>query len=383
MNRTDRNRLLRLALANSTGFSATTAVPLWIGLIAPLLGVASSWPSVIASLQLACAAAGNIGASMALRRHPAEKIAVVAALISSAGSLLAAIPLASSFAVGCAINGAALGVLLSATNRIVATTEAVHEGYSLLMVVEVMFAASFYIVMPLVIRQFGLASLFLMLMLLGLTVAALMRGLSASASQPRNVCAADNPGSSGRAMLMLLAFAIFFSGQSAVWSRVLSIGALLGLDAVQVGRVMALSVLTGLLGAMLAKLIGERFGITKPLLASCALLGAVLLINVHTTSTLLFAVSATCIMLLTMFTVPYVFTSLARLDRSGRWASAGPAFLLIGTAIGPSIAAYTLNSGTFSDVGKLACILVLAAAAMFVGGSVWRSTQMSSAARRE
>jgi hypothetical protein len=364
--RTTRGQLLRVALANSVGFSTTTAVPLWIGTIASHLGVPASWPSVIASLQLACAAAGNITGSIMFRNQPAPKIGLIAAVTGAVGYMLAAIPNAATFAIGCALSGAALGVLLSATNRIVATTDAVHKGYSLVMIVEVAFAVSFYMLVPLIIRELGLMSLFVVLMVLAVTAAAMMLTLirlgtiEGSGTRPR---AAGQQRL--RPLLVLLAFSIFFSGQSAVWSRILSVGELVGLGGVTTGRVMAGAALTGLCGALLAGMIGERFGVTKPLLVSGAALAGILLITVYTHSPLVFGVSATTIMLVTMFTVPYVFTTLARFDTVGRWASAGPAFLLIGTAIGPSVAAYTLTEGTFLDVGHTAAALVVTAAAMF------------------
>jgi predicted MFS family arabinose efflux permease len=67
-----------------------------------------------------------------------------------------------------------------------------------------------------------------------------------------------------------------------------------------------------------------------------------------------------------VFVVPYIFALLAGLDKLGRWASIGPAFVLTGVALGPGIAGVVSRGVDFTTLGYVASACVAAAMTLFI-----------------
>src|SRR5580704_15970360 len=59
--------VVRLALVNSVGFSASTIVPLWLGDISAHLGAPAWYGGFVATLQLAACALMNVGTPFVFR----------------------------------------------------------------------------------------------------------------------------------------------------------------------------------------------------------------------------------------------------------------------------------------------------------------------------
>jgi predicted MFS family arabinose efflux permease len=57
---------------------------------------------------------------------------------------------------------------------------------------------------------------------------------------------------------------------------------------------------------------------------------------------------------------------LADLDKAGRWASIGPAFVLTGVALGPGIAGVVSRGVDFTTLGYVAVACIAAAMTLFV-----------------
>jgi hypothetical protein len=120
--------LLRIALVNSVGFSASAAVPLWVGSVAAHFGYPSWGAGAVATAQLACAALLNAAIPWLFRGAHLKKLAFVAAAVALLGNGLAWLGSSSLFIAGCLLCGAAFGVLLNVTNRLVAGSSSPQRG---------------------------------------------------------------------------------------------------------------------------------------------------------------------------------------------------------------------------------------------------------------
>ena len=365
--------LLRIALANSVGFSASTAVPIWVGSVGAHFGYPSWGAGAVATGQLACAALLNAATPWLFRGAHLRKLAYVAAAVALLGNGLAWVGPSSVFIAGCLLCGAAFGVLLNVTNRLVASSSAPQRGYAVVQLVEVLFCIGFFLGVPPIVERFGSFSVFAALAGLCAGVFLLLAGVPVSAPGNSEVDTPViakgrvnnlNPGgalpNTGAAVLTLCATVLLFAGQSSVNASLVSIGAAVDLSVLWVGRVISLGLLASLCGAIFARGLGERAGLLRPLLAGAGVLGGAMLVVTLGRGAAAFIGGTIVLFMGIVFVVPYIYALLAGLDKAGRWASIGPACVLTGWALGPGIAGVVIRGVDFTTLGyvALACVAV-------------------------
>ncbi len=366
--------LLRICLANSIGFSASTAVPIWVGSVGAHFGFPSWGAGAVATGQLACAALLNAATPWLFRGAHLGRLAFGAAAVALLGNGLAWRGSSAAFIAGCLLCGAGFGVLLNVTNRLVANSSAPQRGYATVQVVEVLFCIVFYLGVPPIVERFGTLAVFAALAALCAGVFLLLAGVPVDVPGASEVTARHAllgsqggtvelrpggvPPNAGAAVLSLCAAALLFAGYSSINSSLVSIGATVGLSVLWVGRVIALGLLAGLSGAMVARGLGERAGLLVPLLAGAGVLGGDVIVMTLAGGGTVFIGSAIVMFMDMVFLVPYIFALLAVLDKAGRWASIGPGFVLTGAALGPGIAGIVNRGVDFTTLGftALACI---------------------------
>jgi hypothetical protein len=289
----------------------------------------------------------------------------VAAAVALLGNGLAWLGSSSAFIAGCLLCGAGLGVLLNVTNRLVAGSSAPQRGYATVQLVEVLFCIGFFLGVPPLVERFGILSVFATLATLCAGVFLLLAGVPVSSHVP---VAKLKPGAlpnTGAAALSLCAAALLFAGYSSVSASLVSIGAAIGLSVLWVGRVMALGLLAGLGGAIIARGLGERAGAFLPLLAGTGVVGCDMLV-VTLGGGAAFILGAIVLFTCMVFLVPYIYALLAALDKSGRWGSIGPGFVLTGVALGPGIAGVVTRGVDFTTLGYVSFSMVVAAMTLFL-----------------
>jgi hypothetical protein len=390
--------LVRIALANSVGFSASTAVPLWVGSAGAHFGFPSWGAGAVATGQLACAALLNSATPWLFPRADLRKLAFAGAAVGMLGNGLAWLGSASVFIAGCLLCGAGFGALLNVTNRLVAGSSAPQRGYAIVQLVEVLFCIGFFLGVPLVTERFGTLSVFAVLATLCAGVFLLLAGVPVDASGGSKAVARDDvlagtegctpqlkrsrtPPNIGAAVLSLCAAALLFAGYSAVSSLLVSIGAAVGLSTLWVGRIMALGLFASLAGAMFARALGERAGLLSPLLIGAGVLGSDMLVVTLGAGAATFIGGAIVMFIGTVFLLPYIYALLAGLDKAGRWASIAPGFILTGVALGPGIAGVASRGVDFTTLGYVASVCIAAAMALFLCAERvrWRAGRASAA----
>lgn len=360
--------LLRIALANSIGFSASTAVPLWVGGMSSHLGLPSWGAGAVATGQLTCAALLNAMTPWLFRGTHLRILAFVGAAIALLGNGLAWLGSPSAFIAGCLFGGAGFGVLLNVTNRLVAGSSAPQQGYATVQLVEVLFCIGFFLCVPPIIERCGILSVFAVLATLCAGVFLLLAGVPVSGST--EVAARKKSGlppNTAPAVLSLCAAALLFAGYSAVSSSLVSIGAAVGMSLLWVGRIMALGLLSSLGGAIFARGMGERAGVLLPLLAGAGVVGADMLVLTLGRGPYGFIGGSLLLFMGMVFVSPYIYTLLAGLDKAGRWASIAPGFVLTGVAFGPGIAGIVTHGIDFRVLGITAMTCIIVAMTLLVG----------------
>ena len=353
---------VRLALVNSTGFSLTTILPLWIAALPTVLHVAPWQVGLLGTLQLATCGMCNIAAPWLAPRSAELTVARMALSIAVLGCLCEGLALSVGdkslvlFGLAAMLSGAAFGVLLAMTNRIMAGSDHAQHGYAIFQIVEVCFASAVFVTGAILVRGSG-SMLFMAsaaICLLGL--AALHRLPDPNLTLHKSQTHA--PSSKLGGFLMLGSMLCFFSGQSSINSFLIPIGARSGLDDQTVAHIVGAGMVFALGGATMARVLGERFGTIVPLITVGMLMAFDFVLITAPAPPLGFAIGAALIPSGTIFVVPYFFTALARADREGRFASLGPAFLIGGVSLGPLIAGLLGNGMGYARLGWTSALLV-------------------------
>jgi predicted MFS family arabinose efflux permease len=226
------------------------------------------------------------------------------------------------------------------------------------------FATAFYLAMPQLIGRLGVHSIFA-----SLAVVAVLAAAACAAWLPTEATA--QAAGAARPPLRLipaaaaacLCIALIFVGQSAVWNFVVAIGQGQGLSMQAVGAVMAACAAVNILGPLAGRLLGERLGLAGPMLAAFALLALDALLITHIDGLPAFAAGTVLLVLLPGFALPYAFAFLARLG-DDRYAGAGPAFLMLGSAAGPALGAAVLHEAQVPGLGLVSATIVLVASGL-------------------
>lgn len=355
--------LTRLALINSIGYAGSTIVPLWVGDIGAHMDMPAWFGGVVATAQLFAAALFNLMTPFLFRTAAPAQLAKVALPLAAGAYLFTLSETPFLFVLASLIGGACLGVVLNATNRIVAASAEVQKGYSIFLISEGVFSSSMFYSGALLSQRFGLTVIFLTLPAVTLLGTILMLSL------PTTQLAAGS--SLGRAaygrigiypILGLIALLVFFSGQSCMMASALALGRAAGISAQTASATVAVGVIIGLLGAIASRLLGERFGVRWPILCATATLALMVFAMTQFGGPMMFYVGVPWLQLTTFFVVPYFFTMLARLDTTGRMASIGPAFLIAGVAVGPSLAASVTAVWGVAMLGPVASLALFCSA---------------------
>jgi MFS family permease len=159
-------------------------------------------------------------------------------------------------------------------------------------------------------------------------------------------------GKDGRGLLSMVAIAIFivfFSftlRDSMGWGFVERIGAELGYSITEVGYLLSLSALFGLLGPLITTIVGFRAGIKLPLIfgiifAGLTTTGAFLSVNIPS----LYVISLMFWTAAYFFGIAYLTAYAAKLDASGRIVAASGSAMVLGVAAGPALSGYLITYG--------------------------------------
>jgi predicted MFS family arabinose efflux permease len=165
---------------------------------------------------------------------------------------------------------------------------------------------------------------------------------------------AASQGQVGRRFLGIatLASVLLFSlGQGAIWAFSERIGVGIGFSREEVGLALGVTTLAGLVGGVIAAVLGTRGG--RPLLLTLGL-GA----NVVATWMVVIAGSSELYLagllawgIAFFFALPYLLGTAAALDPLGRWTAAAAGVAAVGVAIGPGAAGMMVGGSGYPALG--------------------------------
>lgn len=207
-------------------------------------------------------------------------------------------------------------------------------------------------ILPQIFDQFGMSSTYLVLSLATLCSLLFIRAYPAYRGQGPatagggDVCRQD--AAKIVVGLLLLALFINYVFNGGIWVYMERLGVSLGLGDQQLGVLLGIGMLCGLLGTAAAWILAERCSRLTPILIGQALLIVSVLMFLNAESAGLFlAGNITFNASLTFFT-PYYLSALARADSTGRSAMIGTLVFGFGYGLGPAALSLIVGEGNFT-----------------------------------
>lgn len=151
------------------------------------------------------------------------------------------------------------------------------------------------------------------------------------------------------AICMMFAMFVFQARDTMGWAFVERIGIMVGYSGEEVGLLLSLQSVVGLIGPLLAAIIGKRFGLSTPVILAILLTGGTSLAYVlGENSKTLYTAGVMTICVTYFYALSYLTGLAAELDREGRVVAAASGFLSLGLAMGPAISGGLISMGGFN-----------------------------------
>ncbi|MHC6225120.1 MFS transporter [Pseudomonas sp. X10] len=151
------------------------------------------------------------------------------------------------------------------------------------------------------------------------------------------------------AICMMLAMFVFQARDTMGWAFVERIGTMVGYSGDELGVLLSFQSFVGLIGPLIAAMVGKRFGMSTPVILAILLTGATSLSYVlgeHSKTLYTAGVMTICVTY--FYALSYLTGLAAALDREGRVVAAASSFLSLGLAVGPAISGGLISLGGFT-----------------------------------
>lgn len=355
------------------GMLVLYVMPVLIGSIIGIYGIDEGTAGIIFSLELCAMALAGILLSMNLHKNILRKVACVGIITIVLGNIASyysasLIPIAGFVAIRIVV-GMAEGCLLAAANSIaagMAQPDRVYAAMGFGQVIPVLIA---FVAIPIFVESMGDVSAYLVLG--GLAVVALPFIL-AIPNKNQTISDETQPKSSKAnkqiASRMLIGFFAYVLGGQALWAYIERVGFSVGLDITEIGAVLALATVGGLVGPLVAGLIGTRFGRATPIFLGATTLSLCYLGTVYTTDGTVYSIMTIAVCTVMVFVLPFIKGLFAHYDPSGRLNAVAMGIYTIGAAGAPMLAGSILIAGgTYKTIAWFGVAMFALMLALIIG----------------
>ena len=373
--------LLPAIVVGVMGNTGIYLIPLLLGAMVSDRGYTEQQAGLIASADLGGYAVMTFITAMFLIRRDWRRLALVGVAIMFVANLAStAVAAAGAFAAVRFLSGIGAGMLAAVATVSLGQTENPDRSYGLLFAASLLFGTAGLWGLPMLLERTGLDGAYVFIaalaVLVGLLTFGLQQGVPLSATSDATGSPRPRP---VLAMLILLAIALFWAHQNALYAYMERIGNASGLSAQFIGFTLGLANLTGFAGAALVAWAGSRFGRLIPLLLSTAIQLVCVWALSGTVSSVGYLVAIAVISLSWNVVNPMQIGVLAGVDRGGRLLALSSTVIGVGLAIGPALGAAVLRGADYSLV--LWLVAGLAVASLLLALPVLRPARAAERAR--
>lgn len=294
-------------------------------------------------------------------------LAVAAATLIAVANAVAMMPTVPHMILGRLLSGMATGVLLACMIGIASRREGAQRVLAVMQASVVLLMSTIFLISPILVERFGPGGLFAFVASVAVAAAvALLVGLPdlrPAANQAAGLVTGIRWIAPILGCLGLMSLAL---GVNTVSVYLIAIGNRLGFGIETMGHVLALVGPVALLGPAFAHLMGERFGLLRPLVLGLAFIAANFFFLVHSGSAAILCFHAALQSMTLLFSMTYAIALVSRVDASGHFASAVPAFIMTGSAAGPRLGSELIGFAQFWPLALVAASSVTLGLILFV-----------------
>jgi predicted MFS family arabinose efflux permease len=335
------------------GVLGVDTMPLMIGALMDDLSWSEARVGLLGSAELIAGALVSILVAHRMGRISRRALALAGAALVIAGYLIsAAVAGYAALTAARLVVGLGSGAILAAGNAAIAASRDPDRLYARMSVISGLAIAAVIGLLPLALRPWGYAGGFLVLGLLALACTPLVLWLPPD--PPAD--ATEDPGHLPRKLLgtcVMLAFLVESISGNALWVFSERIGLRAGLSLEYVAVVLGVTTVIGLLGAVLADLLGTRLGRTLPLSIGLGVGAVGKWAMVVWQIPLSFVATNLILAVAYFFALPYMLGMTAALDRLGRWSAVAIGVMSCGGALGPGLAGLVIDPTSYTGLAWL------------------------------
>jgi predicted MFS family arabinose efflux permease len=292
-------------------------------------------------------------------------------------SLVASEP--GTFALWRFLTGLGCGVLVSLGFTIIGLTANPDRNFGYLIMAVLTYGAFGLWLMPTAFAHIGMDGVIVFFALFPLLALPLIRYLPVSGEEHLEVEGDAVTLPLGLRLLAIGTMFSYFLAQGAVWAYLFLVGLSGGVDEQGVANGLTLSQFLGIAGALVAAVVGSRYGRLAPL--SLGLLAGIvpLAFLFGQFSVLQYAVVVCVYNFAWNMTHPYLLAAMASFDRGGRLVVHAVGAQMLGLAIGPALAAGLIGNADYSAVLQIGIVLFLLAWALILPPALLQRHRLASA----
>ena len=352
-------------------FGLIAFIPLTIGVLVDGYGFSLEQAGLVGSVEIASMTLAGLIVALYAQHVSRARLAQIGCILGLLGNLLVLVNSTFYALLLCRIIvGVGIGLITGAVNFSTASSSNAERlyavsttGYGVILVV-------LFFIAPLVYTEISYPAYFVFFSIMFLLGIYLTRWLLDAT--PEQLGAVEkkhihfetllNP----RLLGLYAATLFLWIGLGIVWAISERMGVSIGLTPQEAGLVIATSNAIGLLGSVVANVMGTRFGYARPLLLCVGVLSLAYASMAASQSMVVWGAAFTLYNLGYYFMIPYVLGTAAQYDESGRAATISALMSPVAHIITPSLGVYIVATHSFQAVNVTALILAVISGMLFV-----------------
>ena len=361
------NLIISIGAAVTAGYSGAFTLPLQLGALIDGLGLTPAQAGLLGAFEVSTMALTTMVIAAKLSKWSLARVAFGGILLAAIAQFLsAAMEGYAAIAVCRVLVGIGCGSSLGAGLAAGSVSSEPERTFAWALTLKVLGIAILYVILPLSVSFGYYKGFYATLGLVMLVLLPAVTRLPARVVKAETTRDATPPVNWKLAALLVLGSAIVHTGNAAFWAFSERIGRSLGMHVETIGIVLAVGLLSGMIGTMFAGWLGTRAGRALPMVLATVLVGGTGLIAAYAGSQTVFAGAVVFKSVVFVFLNPYIFGAAALLDPSGRLTSltGGISSLVGGAGIG--LAGLLVQRFTLPIVGSMDFVACLLAAAVLV-----------------
>lgn len=151
------------------------------------------------------------------------------------------------------------------------------------------------------------------------------------------------------AIMAIIGFTVFEAANTAQFSYIERFGVISNLTEHQIGIALLVGSLLGIPGAFSIFILGDKFGLVRPLIFGFLLSISALTMLLLSTNYIIYFITSCMLGFSWSFCMPFIESLLAKIDRKGRVVAAGSSISFFGSAFGPGMAAIVVSGDIYTN----------------------------------